>query len=462
MSTSAESARAYAVEHVDRYTHELKEMLRIPSLSGNPAHKNDVRRMAEWLVSHFRQMGLSNANVMPTAGHPVAYGEYLGAGPDAPTILVYGHYDVVPAALEDGWTTDPFEPVIKDGRVYARGATDDKGQFFAHVKALESWLRTTGKCPVNLKFFIEGEEEVASPNLLPFIEEHLDLLRADVCAISDGSMRAVDEPCITYSLRGMTYIEVEVSGPKEDLHSGFWGGAVHNPAIALSQIIASFFNPDGTVTVKGFYDPVVPLSDEEREMLNRHPDTEEDSVRLTGVPVTWGDPNFTIIERTTARPSLDVNGLWSGWSGPGPKTIIPAHAGAKISCRLVANQDPNEVFEQLKAHIESVAPPTVRVEVRLLTTGRPALISFENEMMQAAVRAYDSGWGATPYFIRGGGSIPVVADIADLMKIPVVLMGFGLDDDGLHAPNEHFSLDHFRRGIETSIEFMDEVARLRD
>lgn len=460
MTSPSDAAREYASTHIERFTQELKEMLRFPSLSGDPAHAGDIRAMAEWLAAHLDEIGCANVAVMPTAGHPVVYGEWMGAGPDAPTVLVYGHYDVVPASLEDGWSTPPFEPVIKDGAIYARGATDNKGQLFTHVKALESWLKTAGAAPANVKFFLEGEEEVASPNLLPFLKEHLELLRADVCAISDSSMRTIDEPVILYSLRGMTYIEIHVSGPRDDLHSGFWGGAVHNPAIALSQIVASFFNADGTIAVAGFYDDVVPLGDEEREMLNRHPGSDEQSMEATGVPAMWGDPRYTILERTSARPTLDVNGLWSGWSGPGPKTIIPASAGAKVSCRLVGNQDPQRIYELLKAHVESVTPPTVRVEVRLLTTGMPALIPFEDAKMQAAVRAYERAWGASPFFTRGGGSIPVVADIASLMKIPVVMMGFGLDSDGLHAADEHYRIDMFEKGIATSIVFLEEVANL--
>jgi acetylornithine deacetylase/succinyl-diaminopimelate desuccinylase-like protein len=416
--------------------------------------------MAEWLAQHMQTLGLDRAEVMETAGHPVVYGEWLGAGPDKPTVLVYGHYDVVPAVLEDGWDTDPFEPVVKDGRVYARGATDDKGQLFIHVKALEAYLKTAGGAPVNVKFLIEGEEEVSSPNLTPFIEAHLDLLKADACVISDSSMRVIEEPAVTHSLRGMTYIEVHVEGPREDLHSGFFGGAAHNPAVALVEILSSLYNPDGTIAAAGFYDDVVPLTDEERAMIEKTALTEEQFKEATGVPAVWGDQQYTIRERVSARPTLDINGLWSGYSGPGPKTIIPARAGAKLSSRLVGNQDPDRIFEVLKAHIESVRPPTVKVSVELLTTGRPALIPFTLPEMQAAARAYERGWGYAPVFVRGGGSIPVVADIAALMNIPVVMMGYGLDSDGLHAPNEHYSLEMFARGIETAIVYLEELAAL--
>ena len=338
MSDSSDRARKYSREHTERFQHELQEFLRIPSLSGDAAHAGDVQRAAEWLRGHLHAMRVDSARVMPTAGHPVVYGEWMGAGKDKPTVLVYGHYDVVPAAMEDGWDTPPFEPVEKDGKIYARGATDDKGQLFIHVKALESYLETTGNPPVNVKFLIEGEEEISSPNLAPFIRSNLDLLKADVCVISDSSMRKIEEPAITYSLRGMTYIQVEVQGPKEDLHSGFWGGATHNPALALVEIISKLYNPDNTIAVPGFYDDVVPPSPEEREIISKTAISEDEFKEATGVPAVWGDKQYTIQERISARPTLDINGLWSGYSGPGPKTIIPAKAGAKLSSRLVADQ----------------------------------------------------------------------------------------------------------------------------
>lgn len=459
MTSSTDAARAYSRANAEKFQTELFEMLRIPSLSGDPAHADDVKRMAEWLATHMRQLNLQNVQIMSTAGHPVVYGEWLGAGPDSPTVLVYGHYDVVPALPEDGWETDPFEPVVKDGKVYARGATDDKGQLFIHVKALESYLQTGG-APVNVKFLLEGEEEVSSPNLLPYLKENLDLLKADVCIISDSSMPAMDEPAITHSLRGMTYIEVEVFGPATDLHSGFFGGAVHNPALALVEILGKLYNDDNTIAVPGFYDDVVSLTDEERAMIAKTDLSDAQLKQATGVPAVWGDQNYTIRERVSARPTLDINGMWSGWSGPGPKTIIPSKAGAKLSSRLVGNQDPHKIFEQLKSYIESITPPTVTVEVRLLTTGMPALIPFDLPVMQAAARAYEKGWGYTPVFTRGGGSIPVVADIYTMMQMPVVMMGYGLDSDGLHAPNEHYSLEMFQRGIETAIVYLEELAQL--
>ncbi|KXK22967.1 MAG: peptidase dimerization domain-containing protein [Chloroflexi bacterium OLB15] len=457
---ASDAARQYSRENAERFRQELHEMLRIPSLSADPAHAPDIRRMAEWLETHLKTLNLQNVQVMETAGHPVVYGEWLGAGPDKPTVLIYGHYDVVPAEMADGWETDPFEPVEKDGKIYARGATDDKGQLFIHVKALESYLKTAGAAPVNVKILLEGEEEVSSPNLMPFIEKYVDLLRADACVISDTSMRTIDEPAILHSLRGMTYIEIEVHGPSDDLHSGLWGGAAHNPALALVEILHKLYNPDNTIAIPGFYDDVVPLTPDERAMIAKTDLSEEQYKQSTGVPAVWGDARYNIRERISARPTLDINGMWSGWTGPGPKTIIPAKAGAKLSSRLVGNQDPHKIFELMKSYIESITPPTVTVEVRLLTTGKAALFPFDTPEMEAASRAYEKGWGAKPIFTRGGGSIPIVAEIAALMNIPVIMMGFGLDDDGLHSPNERFSVEMFHRGIETAIVYLDEMANI--
>jgi acetylornithine deacetylase/succinyl-diaminopimelate desuccinylase-like protein len=460
MSQNSDKARQYSRKHAERFRHELHELLRIPSLSGDPAFAGEAQRTAEWLAAHLHALGLENASVMLTGGLPVAYAEWLGAGTEKPTVLVYGHYDVVPAVMEDGWDTPPFEPVEKDGKIYARGATDDKGQLFIHIKALESYLEACGGAPVNVKILLEGEEEISSPNLTQFIKEHLDLLKADVCVISDTSMRTIEEPAITHSLRGMTYIEIEVEGPKEDLHSGLWGGAAHNPALALVEILGKLYNPDNTVAVPGFYDDVVPLTQAEHEMIAKTALSEADYKATTGVPATWGDANYTIRERISARPTLDINGMWSGWTGPGPKTIIPQKAGAKLSSRLVGNQDPEKIFALMKQYIESIAPKTVKVNVSLLTTGLPALIPFDLPEMQAASRAYEIGWGHSPVFTRGGGSIPVVASLANLLKIPVVMMGFGLDSDGLHSPNEHYSIEMFHRGIETAIVYLEELAQI--
>lgn len=459
MTAAVDSARNFARVHADRFQQELFDMLRIPSVSADKAHAGDIDKMARWLADHLRGLGLENARVMPTAGNPVVYAEWLGAGHDRPTVLVYGHYDVVPAAVEDGWSTPPFEPLVRDGLIYARGVTDDKGQLFIHVKALESYLNTGG-APVNLKFLFEGEEEISSPNLAPFIKDNLEMVTADVVVISDSSMASIDEPAVTHSLRGLTYIEVEVQGPKDDLHSGFFGGAAHNPALALVEILSQLYHPDHTIAVPGFYDDVIDLTTDERLMIARAEFTEEQFKAAAGVPAVWGDERYTIRERVSARPTLDINGIWGGYTGPGPKTVIPAKAAAKISSRLVANQDPVKIFELIKKYVEALAPPTVTVKVSLVTHGNAALIPFDLPEMQAAAAAYEKGWGASPIFIRSGGSIPIAADMYRMMKAPVVMMGYGLDTDGFHSPNEHYSLEMFRRGIETAIVYLDELARL--
>jgi len=460
LAPSSDTARRYSRANAERFRRELGDLLRIPSVSTDPARAGDVRRASEWLADHLAGLGADNVRVLPTSGHPLVYGEWMGAGPDRPTVLVYGHYDVVPAEMADGWTSDPFEPVERDGKLYARGATDDKGQLFVHVKALESYLRTGGAAPTNLKFLLEGEEEVSSPNLRPFLESHRELLAADLCVISDSSMRTIDEPAILHSLRGMTYVEITVGGPSQDLHSGFWGGAVHNPALALVEILSRLHDPEHRVAVPGFYDDVVPLTDGDRQEIERTALTVEQLMASTGAPGAWGEADFSIRERVSARPTLEINGLTSGWGGPGPKTIIPATASAKVSCRLVGNQDPAKVYELLRAHIESLVPQTVTVRVDLLTTGEPALIDHRTPEMQAASRAYERAWGARPLFTRGGGSIPVVADFSNLMRMPVVMMGYGLDDDGLHGPDERISVEMFHRGVETAIVYLEEVASL--
>jgi len=459
MISVTDQARQYARDHQQQFMQELFEMLRIPSLSADPAHASDIQRMAEWLRDHLTAIGATNVQIIETAGLPVVYGEYMGAGPDAPTVLIYSHYDVVPASLEDGWDTDPFEPVLRDGRLYARGVADDKGQMFTHFKALEAYLKTAGSAPVNIKFFADGEEEIASPHFADILRENLELLRADLCLISDTSMPSIDEPMILHSLRGMTYFEIHVDGPSADLHSGTWGGTVHNPALALAEIISKLHNPDHSIAVPGFYDDVVPLTDAERAMLEMTAISDETAKAMTGMPAVWGEAAYTIRERVSARPTMEVHGLGSGWTGPGPKTVLPAKAMAKLSCRLVGNQNPKDIFDRIKAYIESIAPPTVSVRVELLTSGDPALISHELPELQAAVRAYEKGWGATPIFVRGGGSIPAVAELYNQMKIPVVMMGYCLDDDGFHGPNEGMSVEMIQRGIETTIVYFDEVAR---
>lgn len=452
------NAHDYAKTNADRFRQQLFDLLRIPSISTDPERKADVQRAAAWVADNLRRIGFSRVGVMPTDGHPVVYGEWLGAGENAPTVLVYGHYDVQPAELEAGWTSDPFEPVVRDGKIYARGSSDDKGQAFAQMKAAESLLACGGS-PVNLKFLIEGEEEIGSPNLGAWIHDHPGLLKSDVCVISDTSILAIDQPSIVYALRGLAYMDLEVWGPKQDLHSGGFGGMVHNPAQALAEIIAQLHKPDGSVNVPGFYDDVLPLSDEERAELQKGASPESFWQDMTGVPQFWGEASYRLHERVGARPTLEVNGMVSGFYGEGSKTVLPAKALAKISCRLVANQDPNRIYEQVRDQIARLTPPTVHSEVRLIAEAYPAMTDINTPAMQAAVTAYEKGWGKRPLLERGGGSLPIMADIQRELNVPVVLLGFGLRGDGAHGPDEHFSVEMFHKGIDTAIYFFEAVAR---
>lgn len=452
------TAHEYARQNAENFRQQLYNLLRIPSVSTLPERAGEVRRAAEWLADDLKRIGLTTVEVVDTAGHPIVYAEWLGAGADAPTVLIYGHYDVQPAEMADGWTSDPFEPVERDGKVYARGSSDDKGQAFAHIKAIESLLTTQGKLPVNVKLVIEGEEEISSINLGSFVTANRDRLAADVCVISDTSILAVDQPSIVYALRGLTYMELHVQGPSVDLHSGVFGGTVHNPAQALAEIIAQLHNPDGSIAVPGFYDDVLKLDDEERAELKKTDWELSDWSKSTGLTQPWGEPAYTLRERVGARPTLEVNGMVSGFYGEGAKTVLPAKAMAKLSCRLVANQNPTRIYELVRDHVARITPPTVRTEVRLLHTGDPAYVDRNMPAMHAAIQAYEKGWGKPPVFMREGGSIPIVANFQQELDVPVVLMGFGLNSDGAHGPDEHFTIEMFHKGIDTSIHFLEEIA----
>jgi acetylornithine deacetylase/succinyl-diaminopimelate desuccinylase-like protein len=391
-----------------------------------------------------------------TPGHPCLWRTSPAGW--APAVLVYGH-DVQPAVMEDGWLSDPFEPVERDGRIYARGSSDDKGQVFVHLKAAEATLASEGKLPVNIKFLIEGEEEIGSPNVGQFIDQHLERLKADICVISDTGMPSIDQPVIVHALRGNVKMELVVTGPSNDLHSGGYGGSVHNPAQAIAEIIAQLHNPDGSVAVPGFYDDVLPLSPEEREELTKTEISEEALKQMTDVPQTWGEPGFTLRERIGARPTLEITGIASGYYGEGFKTVLPARAIAKISCRLVANQKPHRIYELVRDYIAQITPPTVRSELCLLKGGSAAAhMDIRTPALQAAIAAYEKGWGKRPVFMREGGSIPVVVDFQQKLGLPVVLMGFGLTTDGAHGPNENFTIEMFHKGIDTAIRFLQEVA----
>jgi len=444
----------YVRANQSRFLAELLDLLRIPSISTQPEHKPDVERAAAWLRDQLLAAGFPHADILPTAGHPVVYAEWLPAGPHAPTILIYGHYDVQPPDPLDEWRTPPFEPTIVGDDLFARGASDDKGQLYTHLKAIEAFQATAGTPPVNVKCIFEGEEEIGSPNLEPFVRQHAELLAADVAVISDADILSKDLPSIVYALRGMAYVEVEVTGPDHDLHSGIYGGAVLNPNNALCAMIARLHDTPGHVAIPGFYDQVRDLDPDERAELARIPFDRAAWLREAGVETDWGEPDTTIVERTTARPTLDVNGIWGGYTQPGAKTVLPGRACAKISMRLVPDQEPAEIVQMLRDYLAHIAPPAVTVQVRDLHSGRPAIVRRDSPAMQAARRAYAAVFGQEPVFVRSGGSIPVVATFQQVLGIETILMGFGLPDDRLHSPNEKFHLPNFYKGIETLIHFL--------
>jgi acetylornithine deacetylase/succinyl-diaminopimelate desuccinylase-like protein len=449
----------YAKANAAHFRAQLYDFLRIPSVSTDPEYQPEVKRAADWLVEDLKQIGLQVELLEMPERHPLIYAEWLGAGSDAKTVLIYGHYDVQPAVVEDGWDTPPFEPTEKDGFVYARGATDDKGQMFAHVKAVEAVLKSEGKLPCNIKLIFEGEEESGGRHLAHFIKTHGSRLNADVCVVSDGSMMTIDQPIISNALRGIMTMEVLVQGPAQDLHSGMYGGTVHNPLQALAEILAQLHHADGSVAVPGFYDNVLTLTPQERKEIAAVPWETSEWQKETGAPQPWGEADFSLNERIGARPTLEINGMAGGFYGNGFKTVLPAKAMAKISCRLVANQDPQKIQQQVMDYIRHLAPPTVMIEFKQHGMGQPVLVKTDTPVMQAAIQAYQKGWGAAPLFKREGGSIPVVADVQNTLGIPVILMGFGLNSDGLHGPNEHFSLTMFHKAIDTSIHFLYEMAQ---
>jgi acetylornithine deacetylase/succinyl-diaminopimelate desuccinylase-like protein len=448
-------ALEYTRSNQDQFLAELKEFLSIPSISTQPEHKPDIERAAVWLRDKLLTAGFPKVEVMPTPGHPVVYAEWLAAGPEAPTVLIYGHYDVQPPDPLAMWDTPPFEPTIVGDDIFCRGASDDKGQLYVHVKAVEAFKETVGTPPVNIKCIFEGEEEAGSPSLEPFIREHTDLLAADVAVISDASILGKELPSIVYALRGIAYVEVEVTGPDHDLHSGHYGGAVHNPINALCAMIAKLQDENGHITIPDFYDKVRELDPEERAELAKVPFKRESWLYEAGVKTDWGEPAYTIVERTTARPTLDVNGIWGGYIQPGAKTVLPSKAFAKISMRLVPDQEPAEITQLIRNHLTEIAPPTVNVEVRDLHSGEGAIVRRDSLAMRAAFRAYAEVFGKEPVLTREGGSIPVVATLQKVLGIETILMGFGLPNDRLHSPNEKFHLPNFYKGIETVLHFMD-------
>ncbi|MHB8627810.1 MAG: dipeptidase [Aggregatilineales bacterium] len=454
-------AYTYAKTKRDSFLAELKTLLQIPSVSTLSARNADTRRAAEWLVSHLKHIGMTRAELYETPDHPIVYAEWLNA-PGKPTVLIYGHYDVQPADdPKHEWKTDPFEPTVKDGNLYARGAADDKGQIFAHLKAVEALFQAhNGILPVNVKFLIEGEEEMGSVNINALVATRQELLRADVCVVSDSHILASDRPLIVYGLRGLVYTEIEVFGPEHDLHSGSYGGVVYNPAQALCEIIAGLHNSDGSVNVPGFYDKVRPISEAEHASIQQLPWTTAEFRDETGLSEFWGEPGIAPREQVGLRPTLEVNGIVGGFIEEGQKTVLPKSALAKVSCRLVADQTPGEIFELLKRRVAQLTPRYVRSEIRKLSDGNAARMDIDSMAMDAAAAAYEHGFGARPVYLPEGGSIPVVATLQNTFHLPVLLMGFGLPDDGLHGPNEKFKLDHFYRGIDTAITLYERLGSM--
>ncbi len=439
--------KEYQEQHKDRFLNEMLELLRIPSISAKSEHKEDMLRCAEAVKESLLNAGADKAVVMPTDGYPVVYGERI-VDASLPTVLVYGHYDVQPPEPLELWHSGPFDPVIKDGKIFARGSADDKGQFFMHVKALEILVKTNS-LKSNIKFLIEGEEEIGSPNLGKFVAAHKELLKADVILISDSSMLSMENPSLDTGVRGLSYIEVEVTGANRDLHSGTYGGAVANPITILAKMIASCHDENNHITIPGFYDEVVVSSKEERELLNKAPYNEQEYKEELGVKELWGEKGYTTFERTGIRPTLEVNGIWGGYIGEGAKTVLPSKAYAKISARLVPNQTSEKITEKLLHYFKTIAPASVEVKAELHHGGEPYMTPIDSKGYHAAAKAIETTFGKSPIPLRGGGSIPICSILEKELGIKIIFMGFGLDNDNLHSPNEKYNIENYYKGIET-------------
>jgi acetylornithine deacetylase/succinyl-diaminopimelate desuccinylase-like protein len=439
--------KKYVDANKQRFLDELFELLRFPSVSADPKYKDDVLKTADYVAAKLKEAGADKVEVCQTAGYPIVYGEKI-IDASLPTVLVYGHYDVQPPDPLELWKTPPFEPTIRDGKIYARGACDDKGQFYMHVKAFELMMKTN-TLPCNVKFMIEGEEEVGSSNLSIFVKDNKERLQADVVLISDTSMISLENPSLETGLRGLSYLEVEVTGPNRDLHSGVYGGAVANPATILAKLIASLHDENNHIQIPGFYDDVLALSQDERDALNRAPYDEQEYKDDLGVEELWGEKGYSTLERTGTRPTLEVNGIWGGYIGEGAKTVLPSKANAKISMRLVPNQQTDKITKLFTRHFESIAPKNVKVKVTPHHGGEPVVTPTDSVAYKAAQKAVAESFGKDPIPTRGGGSIPIVALFEKELGIKTVLMGFGLDSDNLHSPNEKYDIANFYKGIET-------------
>jgi len=439
--------KEYQEKNKDRFLNEMLDLLRIPSISAKSEHKTDMQKCAEAVKKSLLTAGCDKADVMPTDGHPVVYGEKI-IDASRPTVLVYGHYDVQPADPLELWHSGPFEPVIKDGKVYARGSADDKGQFYMHVKALETMVKTN-TMETNIKFLIEGEEEVGSPNLGKFVAANKSLLKADVILISDSSMLSMKNPSLDTGVRGLSYIEVEVTGAKRDLHSGTYGGAVANPITILSKMIASCHDKKNHITIPGFYDDVVKASAKERKLINKAPYSAKEYKKDLGVQELWGEKGYTTYERTGIRPTIELNGIWGGYTGEGAKTVLPSKATAKISARLVPNQSSKKITKLLLKYFRSIAPESVTVKAFEHHGGEPYMTPIESKGYKAASKAVEQTFGKAPIPVRGGGSIPICSILERELGIKIIFMGFGLDNDNLHSPNEKYNIENYYKGIET-------------
>ncbi len=452
---------SYIEEHGQDFEQELFELLRIPSISTSSDHKDDIQEAADFLVERLEELDLDKVEKIQTDGHPVVYAEYM-PHPDRPTVLVYGHYDVQPPDPLEEWETPPFEPTIRDGRIFARGSADDKGQVYTHLKSLQAFRETGTEFPVNIKFVLEGEEEIGSPHLAPFLKEHKEKLETDMVLVSDTAMFAEDTPSITYGLRGLVYMEFELVGPNRDLHSGVFGGAVDNPANVLCEMIAQLRDDDGQIQIPGFYDKVRDITPEEREAYRKLPFDEEEYKKELDIKALNGEEGYTTLERSSARPSLDVNGLWSGYQGEGAKTVLPAKAGAKVSMRLVPDQDPNEIADLFRKHVENLAPDTVSIEVTEHHGGFPAMTDPDFYGLKAAAEAYEDVYGKEPLFKREGGSIPIIAEFKKILDAESILMGFSLESSKIHSPNENFLQKDFHRAIKTSAKFFEVLHKYKE
>lgn len=453
-----EKSIKYCEQHHNLFVSELQEFLRIDSVSSDPSRASRVADCADWLAAHLRSIGLKEVEVYPTNGYPIVFAQHPGPV-GSPTVLIYGHYDVVHEDPAELWESSPFEPTIRDGAVFARGAADDKGQLFLYVKAVESILKTDGSLPVQIKMIFEGEEEVGSENLAPFLRTNAEKLACDVIVISDTTRIQPRTPTITYGLRGLICLQVELQAAASDLHSGAYGGVIANPANELAAIIASMKDADNHITIKDFYDDVLELTDEEKTMLGQIPHDDKKFLESIGAPQLWGEKGYSTIERKWVRPTIDVNGIWAGYTGEGAKTVLPCKASAKISMRLVPNQDPEKIAELFERHFRKLAPPSVRVEIHKLKLAcKPFLCSLNNPYHRSASKALSRCFGKMPIFVRDGVSMPFVADLDKVLSVPILLIGYSVPNDRAHAPNEYFPLENFFCGIRSSIYLLNEIA----